>query len=58
MTRRYRHWPLSALAFGLLITTILATSPVQAQEAALQASPQQVKAIEAWTETLAVQAAT
>jgi len=45
---------------GLIILSaaFALVGPVQAQQKALRASPEQAKAIEAWTETLAVQAAT
>ena len=43
---------------ALSVALALATGPVAAQRKAPSASPEQVKAIENWTYTLAVQAAT
>ena len=48
----------SLIALSIALGLGLAGTPVQAQEKAIQAAPGQVQAIEAWTATLAIQAAT
>lgn len=56
MTKPRNHRFLAALAVVLVL--VLAAVPVTAQEKKPSASPEQVKAIEAWTGSLAVQIAT